>query len=235
MGYDKNSSIEIKDKRDRKLKLKKVNMNDIMYALFLGNYAGCCMRAGGGHLSSTAPNYIKNKFISAIEILDEGKPVGNTICYLALVNDRPAMILDNISLKPDYRNDDKIGQGFADYAKKMCVEIGLGSIPVYTTSTRQAVRIKQVEEGVSFRFLGSSGEDYIYIDDITESEIISPDFENLEPDDSDGADPAAEISIIPPSRVNFENLYNDIDFSTALEPRIRWVRNDLPTEDNTFD
>lgn len=113
------------------IKVRKVDMNDIKYALCLGNHSHCCT-ALGAHINEwTAPNYILAKCISAIEVISDDKPVGNTMIYLAHVNGELALVLDDIELQIKYQNSDKIRDMIIEYAKKLCEEIGKPDIPIY--------------------------------------------------------------------------------------------------------
>ena len=80
-------------------------MNNIPKSLFLGDEADCCTRVNGSFAKSSI-SYITSKMIQAIEVFHNQLPIENTMCYFAKINDRPALILDNIEVKPQYLNDE---------------------------------------------------------------------------------------------------------------------------------
>ena len=134
---------------DDKSFVKKVDMNNIKYSLFLGNQACCCTAVGRGSRSSSAPTYIMNKFVQAIELVVDGSSVGNTMCYLANVNDKHyhpsnglpgisvhlneqlSLVLDNMEVLKPYNENPKYLEGFISYAKKLAKDIGAEGIPIY--------------------------------------------------------------------------------------------------------
>ena len=99
LNYDKWSGSEpISFTTDKGYTFRKVDMNNIPYALFLGNHSDCCTRTNGLY-SYSAVSYIRNKMFQAIEVLDKNnKPIGNTMCYIAKLNDIPCLVLDNIEM-----------------------------------------------------------------------------------------------------------------------------------------
>lgn len=167
VDFDKNSFITIKTTTDdsKKLTVKKVDMNNIAKALFLGNEVSCCTRIGSGAKQETAPNYIMNKLIGAIEVLDSDIPIGNTMCYFAKVNDETALILDNIELLPEYRNNDIVRDAIFQYARKLCAEVGKPDIPVYVSGHRNKISLKDLKtEELPMLIIGNSGENNVYVD-----------------------------------------------------------------------
>ena len=72
-----------------------------------------------------------SKCISAIEVLADDKPVGNTMVYMAEVNGELALVLDDIELQIKYQNNDEIRDMIVEYAKKLCEEVGKPNIPIY--------------------------------------------------------------------------------------------------------
>lgn len=150
---------------------QQVDMNDITHSLFLGNDSSCCMSIGTGSKQAIAPNYIKNKMISGIEVLAKDKPIGNTICYIAEIDNKPALVLDNIEMKPDYRKgtiNDNARDLMFSYAKKFTKELGKEDMPIYIGWNRSKVNLRDYKcECKNFKIIGTSGEDNIYIDSIT--------------------------------------------------------------------
>lgn len=166
MRYNEIRKLKSKDAGiDKQIVVSKVDMNDIMHSLFLGNHAGCCTAIGSRSNDWSAPNYVKNKFISAIEVKDGDKPVGNTMCYFALVDSQIALILDNIELLPTYQYDDKIRDAIIACAKKICREVGKSKIPVYASPQGHKVNMNEyVCRPCRVQILGYSGNDDVYID-----------------------------------------------------------------------
>lgn len=153
------------DDRPMQMTVRKVDMNDVEYALFLGNHAGCCTAVGSGFNQWTAPNYVMCKMISAIEVLDGKEPIGNTMCYIAEIDGKPSLILDNIELQAKYQYNDEIRDSIFDYAKKLTEEIGQPDIPIYAGPNRHKVNMEKFPiENKDFRIIGSSGDGQLYFD-----------------------------------------------------------------------
>ena len=155
---------------DAQITVQQVDMNNVAHSLFLGNDASCCMSIGSGFKQDIAPNYIMNKMLSAIEILIDGKNVGNTMCYIAEINKKPALVLDNVELKPECRNrnlNDAIRDLIIEYAKKYAKELGVDEMSVYAGFKRNKVSLRDYSLGYEdARIVGTSGDDVIYIDSI---------------------------------------------------------------------
>lgn len=156
---------------DMQITVQHVDMNNIPHSLFLGNDASCCMAIGSGYKQAIAPNYIMNKMISAIEILSNDKPIGNTICYIAAIDDKPALVLDNIEIKQEFRNsdvNDSIREMLFMYAKQFGNEFGIESSSIYIGANRNKINLNNfpiLHKDV--KIIGSSGNDKIYIDSIS--------------------------------------------------------------------
>ncbi len=121
----------LKERENVNIKVRKVDMKDVKYALCLGNHSHCCTALGSQINEWTAPNNILSGCISAIEVIADDKPVGNTMIHLAKINGELALVLDNIELQIKYQNNDKIRDMIIEYAKKLCEEIGKPNIPIY--------------------------------------------------------------------------------------------------------
>ena len=98
------------------IEVHKTDMNNIVHSLFLGNHACCCTAIGNGCNSWSATQYIMNKCVSSIEVMDGKNFVGNTMCYIAKVDGELSLILDNIELNPKYQYNDKIRDAIFKYA-----------------------------------------------------------------------------------------------------------------------
>ena len=155
----------IKDGEIAEIEVRKTDMYDVKKALGLGNDAQCCTALGRNHNEWSAPTYIMNKCIGAIELTDRGHFVGNTMIYFAYVDGKPALVLDNIELKTKYQNNDKIRDTFIDYAKKLCEEIGQPDLPIYAGPNRHKLNMDiYPKEKHSMDIIGNSGEQEVYVD-----------------------------------------------------------------------
>ena len=157
--------IILKDGKKAKIKVQKADMNDIKHSLFLGNYASCCTAVGSGANQASAPNYVINKMISCIEVKLGKEDIGNTMCYIAEIDKKTALIIDNIELKTPYRENDEIRDAIIEYAKIMVGEIGNKDMPIYASTNKHAVNMNQFsEEKKEFKIAGSNGERETYFD-----------------------------------------------------------------------
>lgn len=178
VGFDDSFALVVKksnNDEDGDVVIRKVDMNNLTKALFLGNEAACCTAIGTGICHAMAMGYVKNKFIGAIELLDNEKPVGNTMCYFGKVDGELSLILDNIHIKPEYRKCDDIRDGIIKYAQDICAEVGQPNIPVYVSGHRNKVDLSAFEsEYYVLEPIGDSGSDEIYWDCSTDYERIAP-------------------------------------------------------------
>ena len=153
------------DDEPLQITVQKVDMNNVEHALFLGNHSGCCTAVGFGSNQWTAPNYVMCKMISAIEVLDGKEPIGNTMCYIAEIDGKPSLILDNIELQAKYQYNDEIRDMLIEYAKRMTAEIGNPDMPIYAGPNRHKVDFDNFELiNKDFRIIGSTGKGSIYLD-----------------------------------------------------------------------
>lgn len=153
----------IKSDKTTEVSIQQVDMNEMPYGLMLGAKLCCTSPTGGNGFS--APTYVMNKCIGAFDIKDGKIPVGNTMMYLAEIEGRTALVLDNIEVKSGYQ-DNVVRDAFMDYVKEWCAEKGLGDIPIYAGPNRH-----KFEMGKSYpiekhdvKIIGSTGLDEIYID-----------------------------------------------------------------------
>lgn len=170
------------DDKPLQITVQKVDMNNVEHALFLGNHSSCCTAIGSGCNQWTAPNYVMCKMISAIEVLDGKEPVGNTMCYIAEIDGKPSLILDNIELQAKYQYNDEIRNMFIEYAKQMTAEIGKPDMPIYAGPNRHKVDFDNFElVNKDFRIIGSTGKGSVYLDfDAEEHEIDGTEIFNSE-------------------------------------------------------
>lgn len=163
----------MKKNEETNIEVRKTDMNDIAHSLFLGNHASCCTAIGDGCNSWSAPYYIINKCISSIEIVDGKQSIGNTMCYIAKVDDEPALILDNIELVPQYQYNDKIRDAIFKYAKKLCNEIGKPNMKIYAGPNRHKVNMDNYEIETKTVIPQGLTEHSVYIDAITDDFVIN--------------------------------------------------------------
>ena len=180
--YQKTKNVEaLKGKNSIELVAQKVDMNDIKHSLFLGNHAHCCTAVGNvGVHQGSAPLYIKNKMFSAIELIADGESVGNSMCFVAKVDDKLALVLDNIELKAEYRYNNLIRDLIISYAKKLSSKLGIPFGKVYIGGEREKINLNQfILKRHNIQILGNTSEDSVYIDifsrrvRVKEDEIMS--------------------------------------------------------------
>ena len=103
--------------------------------------------------------------ISCIEVKLGKEDIGNTMCYIAEIDKKPALIIDNIELKTPYRENDEIRDAIIEYAKKMVGEIGVKDMPIYASTNKHAVNMNQFsEEKKELRIVGSNDGRETYFD-----------------------------------------------------------------------
>lgn len=160
------NALSIKAGDIAEIEVHKTDMYDIKKALGLGNDAQCC--TGLAHPVGndwSAPTYIMNKCIGAIELTDKGAFVGNTMMYLAYVDGKPALVLDNIELKTKYQNNDKIRDTFVEYAKQLCAEIGQPDLSIYAGPNRHKLNMDiYPKANYSMEPIGDTGSQRVYLD-----------------------------------------------------------------------
>lgn len=146
--------------------VRKADMNNVGYSLFLGNYASCCTALGSSIGNDfAAPRYIMDKFISAIEVLDDKTPVGNTMCYFAKVDGELAFVLDNIELQTKYQNNDRIRDAIIKAAENICKSVGNPDLPIYAGPYRHKVDLSGNEfKEHKLKILGSTDGEDTYLD-----------------------------------------------------------------------
>lgn len=162
------------DDKPMQMTVRKVDMNNVEYALFLGNHASCCTAVGTGVNQWTAPIYVSCKMISAIEVLDGDVPIGNTMCFIAKIDGKPALVLDNIELKARYQYNDEIRDSIIDYAQKLAKELGQPNMAIYAGANRHKVNFENFPLDVeTFKIVGSSGNAQMYFDFDTDAYDIN--------------------------------------------------------------
>ena len=126
VGFDEERDVI---KYDTNTVIRKVDMNDIKHSLFLGNQACCCTAIGTSTRSEYAPLYIMNNFLQAIELVVDGKAVGNTMCYIARsMNGENILVFDNMEVLPPYKDEKKYLDMFLLFARRLTKNIGKKSL-----------------------------------------------------------------------------------------------------------
>lgn len=153
--------------------VRKVDMNDIEHSLFLGNHSSCCTAVGSGCNQWTAPEYILFKMMSAIEVLDGKNPIGNTMCYIADIDGKPSLILDNIELKQKYQYSDDIMDAISECAQKIAKDICKPDMPIFAGPNRHKMNMNKYElQTKYFRVLGDTEGNNVYLDFDTDAHAI---------------------------------------------------------------
>lgn len=153
--------------------VRKVDMNDIEHSLFLGNHSSCCTAVGSGCNQWTAPEYILFKMMSAIEVLDGKNPIGNTMCYIADIDGKPSLILDNIELKQKYQYSDDIMDAISECAQKIAKDIGKPDMPIFAGPNRHKMNMNKYELQTKYlRVLGNTEGNNVYLDFDTDAHAI---------------------------------------------------------------
>ncbi|MBR4508502.1 MAG: trypsin-like peptidase domain-containing protein [Elusimicrobiaceae bacterium] len=149
--YESNNLVEI----------RQVDMRDISKSLFLGNESGACCAMGGTHPEYAVP-YITNTFVGAIEVLVNGRSVGNTMIYPILVlgdkGQEIALLIDDLKIKSPY-NQHKYLQKVVGVAKDIAKNIGIKNGKVYISdATIPDYEKSKLGTDTRFYLIGESGD-----------------------------------------------------------------------------
>ncbi|MBR6099552.1 hypothetical protein IKP85_07375 [bacterium] len=162
---DVQSAKAVKDGEVAHIEVRKTDMYDIKKAIGLGNDGACCTGLGKNFNEWSAPTYIMSKCIGAIEVVDGSTFCGNSMIYIAYVDGKPALVMDNIELKPKYAYKDKIRDAFMEYAKKLCEEMGVPDLPIYAGPHRHKMNMTIYPKDThTMQVVGNSGEHKVYLD-----------------------------------------------------------------------
>ena len=163
--YDGNNLVEI----------RQVDMKDIKHSLFLGDQVGCCTSVES-FKGYSAISYIVNSFIGAIEILVNGKPIGNTMILPILnkklivpvlskktINDEEyyygeeeiSLLVDDLKINIPY-NTDKYLQEIAIFAQDIAKNIGIKDGKVYIGSSNTKEFAKKEKDDFHIYLAGKS-------------------------------------------------------------------------------
>ena len=99
--------------------------------LFMGNKTSCCTAIGTGGNAAATPVYLLNTSYNVVELFDEtGDVVGMSRIFMANVDGKPSIIMDNIELNTNYKDTKasnevktKIRNGFFEYMNKYAEHI----------------------------------------------------------------------------------------------------------------
>ena len=169
------------------IEVSKADMSNLEHSLFLGNDADCCAAVGSGANQWTAPNYIQCQLISCIEVKDGDRYIGNTMCYFAKIDNKPALILDNIELQKKYQFNNEIRDAIFEYARKLTAEVGQPDISIYASPNRHKVNMNGFDiVNKDFNIIGTTNTCEIYLDfdaeahQIDENSILNSDFYKID-------------------------------------------------------
>ncbi len=110
--------------------VRKVNMDNIPQALITGNESRSCRSVGRGICGEASPNLIRNKMVQQVEIVAEGRAVGNALIYLAEVDGQTSIIVGSFVKKPPYFSYE-ITRLVLDYVRHIRDSVTNKNIPIY--------------------------------------------------------------------------------------------------------
>ena len=147
--YDGNNFVEI----------RQVNMRDVEKSLFLGNNANACTAMGSFYDKYAIP-YIMNTLVGAIEVIVNGKPVGNSMIYpiisvnsarFAVDYDQEiALLIDDLKIVAPY-NKFVYLQEVARLAEDIAKDIGIQNGRVYISDSN-TVGYNKFDKGSVYKF-----------------------------------------------------------------------------------
>lgn len=165
-----------KSSESSNITIQKVDMDNISHSLFLGNDATCCTAIGSFN-DWSAPNYIRNKMVQAIELKDGDESIGNTMMYLVAISpEKMGLLLDNIELKPKYQYNEKIEDGIVEFSKQFAKKLGKPDMDIYAGPNRHKLDMKNFElTDEKFQIFGETDGQPVYLDFITKGMPIDYD------------------------------------------------------------
>ncbi len=147
--------------------------------LFVGNKTSCCTAIGTGVNGDATPAYLLNTSYNVVELYDEtDEVVGMSRIFMANVDEKPALIVDNIELNSNYKDtkttDDtkiKIRDNFFKYMNNLAKQITNSSdTNVYFCSIDNRVPISDLEhEDITLDFIGSLSQEKTYVNSVGNS------------------------------------------------------------------
>ena len=112
--------------------------------------------------------------VQAIEVLDGDQSIGNTMCYMAMFDQTPCLILDNIELRHQYHHNPIIRNGVFNFAKELGKKVCGKDIPVYLSPKRNDISIEDMKICMGdLMLVGNTGQDNIYLNFVNQKSIIN--------------------------------------------------------------
>ena len=141
--------------------------------LFMGNKTTCCTAIGTGGNGAATPVYLLNTSYNVVFLRNsQGEVVGMSRVFMSKVDDKPALIMDNIELNKtyikgmDFDSDIKdIRNGFFDYMNKYAETItGNKNAQIYFYSQDIHVPTIDLEHKKAVTsFVGNLSQENIYV------------------------------------------------------------------------
>ena len=139
--------------------------------LFQGNYSTCCIGLGECN-EEFMLQYLLNTTFNMLEITDNktGETVGNALCYFAIVNSKPAFIIDNIEIKNSEKLSDNesinLRKAITQYAKNISKDVvGNSDAQIYLGNAYNDISTKDLKSSnKKLLLLGDFAEPEIYLD-----------------------------------------------------------------------
>ena len=94
------------------------------------------------------------------------------MCYIAKVDEKPALVLDNIELETQYQYNDKIKDAIIEYAKELTREIGQPQMPIYAGPYRHKVDFSEYPYANHYVNILGKTFDEVYIDYLASGKVI---------------------------------------------------------------
>lgn len=139
--------------------------------LFIGNKTTCCTRIGEANSTATVAALLNTSY-NIVELYDDrGEVVGMTRIFMANVDDKPAIIMDNFELNNTFikrmseEDMEKIRKGFFNYLHKFADEItGDKTTKIYMTGNAVDAKTSDLL-GVTLSpdFIGETTQNHFYI------------------------------------------------------------------------
>ncbi|MBQ4122379.1 hypothetical protein IJD44_01450, partial [bacterium] len=141
--------------------------------LFMGNKTSCCTAIGTGGNAAATPVYLLNTSYNVVELFDEtGDVVGMSRIFMANVDGKPSIIMDNIELNTNYKDTKasnevktKIRNGFFEYMNKYAEHITSDpNSQVYFYSGDIHVPNSDLKhQNITLDFIGSLSQETVYV------------------------------------------------------------------------
>lgn len=139
--------------------------------LFIGNKTTCCTRIGEANSTATVAALLNTSF-NIVELYDDkGDAVGMSRIFMANVNEKPAIIMDNFELNNTFikrmseEDMEKIRNGFFNYLHKFSKEItGDKATKIYMTGNAVDAKTSDLlDVTLTPDFIGETTQNHFYI------------------------------------------------------------------------